>query len=210
MKPPTKWYAWIILLFGLGVGCQPATERYEPVAATTPTPEKVATILPTLSPDDVTWVPLPTIQPRPEFIVDISPPESSTIPWEYFRYEHPEIRLYGFIDLESGFSMGYGSRICVNIDLGEVVQSGDDLNISSAQARMQLRLVGTDIVPEQAGGLSGLLENYSTLKDATWESFTIYCWQVPLGAGTHTLNLQFRQTSGSILEYTWQFALSDE
>ena len=81
---------------------------------------------------------------------------------------------------------------------------------SLAEERLQLAVIGTGYVSYDAEGLSGALEVDHISKNATWESHTIYCWQVPLEAGTHTLNLQFRQTSGSILEHTWQFALSDE
>jgi hypothetical protein len=154
--------------------------------------------------------PLATIQPRPSFVRDIAPPESTSIPLKIYQYVHPEIMTTGLMPLEDAWEYGYQSQICADIDLGELVQPADDFGaVTETGERFQLIVddVETRTEPSIFGGAVEVT-NTSMNPMATWEHFSIFCWLVPLDSGIHEIVLQFQQTSGSIQEYTWQFALT--
>ena len=95
--------------------------------------------------------------------------------------------------------------MCVDIDLGEVVQLGEHLSSSDAGDRLSLMVVGEDLELEFKEGLAGAV--LVKVGDASFEHYTIYCWEAPLRTGTHTLNLQYLQTNDDIVAHTWQFKL---
>ncbi|MEM7117216.1 MAG: hypothetical protein AAF614_32585 [Chloroflexota bacterium] len=158
------------------------------------------------------WTPLPTIEPRPDFVRKVSPPESMAIPYDTYHYKHPDFTTYGLVDIETARELDYKSEICLDIDLGELVQPGDNLAMDDATSeRFQLIVNRGEILAEASNGLGGaVLVTDSTDPKSTWEHYTIFCWFVPLELGTHELTLKFQQTSGDIQKYSWQLALTND
>ncbi|MCA9932428.1 MAG: hypothetical protein KC415_00785 [Anaerolineales bacterium] len=160
-----------------------------------------------------TRTPLPTIQPKPDFVLEVSPPESMSIPYGIYRFQHPDIIAYGLVDLEDAWNYGYKSEICVDVDLGELVQPGDNLALDDdTRERFQLIVDGNIILVEGSRGYSGGVLVLDSLTDfeTTWGTYTIFCWFAPLEPGTHEVTLKFQQTSGDIQAYSWQFALTNK
>ncbi len=160
-----------------------------------------------------TWTPLPTIQPRPDFVREVVPPESISIPQVIYQYQRPGVTTFGLVDLEDAWLYGFRSEICADIDLGELVQPGDNFAANAeTQERFQLIIDGIEISAEMGNGLGGAVLALDSLTNPTmtWEHYSKFCWIVPLEVGTHQINLQFQPTSGDIQAYSWQFALTKE
>lgn len=163
-------------------------------------------------PVEATWTPLPTLQPRPSFVKAVSPPESASIPLEVYQYKHPDIEVIGSPKPDDAWIYGYKSQICADIDLGMLVQAGDDLSANAATAkRFHLIVDDVETPAEYVGGIGGavLVIDNSTDPPTSWEHYSDFCWYVPLGVGIHKVVLRFQQTSGDFQEYAWQFALTD-
>jgi hypothetical protein len=68
------------------------------------------------------------------------------------------------------------------------------------------------IIREAVGGLDGLVLVQKIVDDevfAEWGGPYSFCWLAPVKVGIHTVSFRFRQTSGIIREYKWQFATTD-
>ena len=98
--------------------------------------------------------PLPTIQPRADFVREVRPPESISIPQVIYQYQRPDITTFGLVDLEDAWFYGYRSEICADIDLGELVQPGDSFALDEeTRERFRLIIDGVEISAETGGGL---------------------------------------------------------
>jgi hypothetical protein len=167
------------------------------------------------STDAVTSMPIPTTQPRPRFLIDVSPAESTSIPLSLF--EQPD----GWQGTRVSFpdpAYGYDSLICVMVDVGPPLwQPGDDFTEHDDLAvfeRMAL-LVDEQILSEMAVKFAfiGLLERNSQAEPdkekEDWIGPYTACWKAELDIGLHKATFQFRQTSGHVQEYSWHFALTE-
>jgi len=148
---------------------------------------------------------LPTLQPRPEFIVRVSPEESSRVPWWVYKGEFEQGP--GFRDAEEGFA----SMVCIEPDLGALVQDGDHFIADTIDERMELIVDG--IPRSSTTGLvrGSIVDNLKDLESrevlSTFPGFYNLCWSAPVGRGIHQVTFRFRQTSGDIQEYVWQFEI---
>lgn len=160
--------------------------------------------------------PLHSTQQRPPFIQNVSPPESGILPLSLYRADKTQEYLEEtgiYADGEFGSpEAGYKSNICVNLDVAPVVQIGDDFSHPD--------LVIERIVMEVNGlRLLDLTENsyeptLTTVIDESKQVVTtkysgpfIFCWRAKLDVGTHNVTFRFRQNSGVMREYFWQFTI---
>jgi hypothetical protein len=149
---------------------------------------------------------LPTAPPRPDFISEVGPEESSVLSLETYEAEYSHV--VGMRNLETGFA----STVCLSPDLGYLVQKGDDfIDTESVLQRIELRVDGEE--REIADWLDRLLDVEKLQDGEVYARFGgpyIFCWHAPVGTGTHLVSFQFRQTSGDIKEYTWYFAVTED
>ena len=148
---------------------------------------------------------LPTLQPRPEFIIRVSPEESSRVPWWVYKGEF--VKVIGFHQAKDGFA----SMVCVEPHLEALVQDGDHFISNTVDERMELIVDG---IPRSS--TTGLVRGSRAykLKDlesrevlSSCPSFYSLCWSAPVGRGIHQVTFRFRQTSGDVQEYAWQFEI---
>lgn len=158
--------------------------------------------------------PLPTLQPKPEFVLEVVPKESQALPLTVYRGEidkgeqgYTELAMAAWDKLS-----GYNSEICVKID--GVEQIGDDFTQpSTITNRVSMQVDGIEIIDIYGGLVS--LEAISVV-DTNGQVLMrgvgakVACGIVALDVGVHMVQFQFRQTSGNILEYQWQFVLTED
>ncbi len=155
----------------------------------------------------ITLAPLPTPEPRPDFIGDVSPPESSTIPLNVYQVNINEHAIHEGVRSED---MGFANSICVAIDTGPVLESGDKLvDWRNVLNRVSVRADGT-LLTDVVYTIWYNILTYNEAEDAEGIGWVVYCWQADLGVGNHEIAVQFSQTSGNIQEYKWYFAITSE
>jgi hypothetical protein len=149
---------------------------------------------------------LSTAQPRPDFINEVGPEESSVLSLEVYEAEYSHV--VGMRNLETG----YASTVCLSPDLDYLVQKGDDFaDAESVLARIELRVDGEE--REVADWLDRLLDIEMLQDGEVYARFGgpyVFCWHAPVGVGVHLVSFQFRQTSGDIKEYSWYFAVTED
>jgi hypothetical protein len=177
-----------------------------------------ATITPTLPPIELE--PLPTPQPRPEFINNVSPPESSVTAIDVYK---------AFLDMGGIHfdvrpeEVGYNNSICVNLNTGPLLENNNDFTDGEAVLHRISVFVDeqelTDwnyVMWTDTGVCSSDFEggcNYRGLThitNAVGYDWIINCWTADVDAGNHHVLFQFRQTSGNVQEYQWSFGLTNE
>lgn len=158
--------------------------------------------------------PLPTLQPKPEFVLEVVPRESQVLPLTVYRGEiykggqgYSELALADWDKIS-----GYNSEICLKID--GVDQVGDDFTQpSTITNRVSMQVDRVEVI-DIYGGLVSLEAvrvvdtNGQVLMRGVGTK--VVCGIVALDVGVHKVQFQFRQTSGTILEYEWLFELVDE
>jgi hypothetical protein len=159
-----------------------------------------------------TATPLPTLQPRPPYILSEAPAAAAVVGWnDYANAPNP-------------------SMICVELTLATVVEPGDHLMRHEIVERTTLFVNGeqankypeprkyTTVVNGEVVVLDSILlvETVGQIVDsdgqviASWEGEEDdYCWLAELLPGTHQAEFQFRQTSGTIHSYRWYFTLTE-
>lgn len=146
------------------------------------------------------------LQPRPDYINGISPPEYSIVPWALFEYDMPDIKHLGLKDVESGFERS----ICVDFFFDPLVEPNDyivDSNI--IVERMTLLVNGEVMRTASSGGMHMGTQSHHPAINAIWVSgHDTECWEAPLRPGRHEVKFQFVQTSGTVAEYVWYFQIS--
>jgi hypothetical protein len=158
---------------------------------------------------EIPAVALPTSQPRPGFIHNVSPLESSEISLSLYEVDRRDgyatqsgIYIAGALRVAE---IGYNKTVCVELGVESLVQSGDDLTTpDSVLERIQLSVDNVRL--SQVVDQDSLLELIST-ESATWSGPYTFCWLAELGLGDHHAVFQFRQASGVIHEYDWYFAI---
>ena len=160
---------------------------------------------------------LPTLQPRPDFVLDVTPLESQQLSLALFEADRTEEFLAAtgiYVDSTGDPDLGYMSQVCLTADLIFLAQTGDDFSDDQNAIKRATFQVDNLILPEVTGGhtnltaISALDENGQVSIRGLGDM--IFCSKVGLDVGIHTVLFQFRQTSGKTKEYTWQFLLNDE
>lgn len=158
----------------------------------------------------VAWIETPTYEERPEFIAAVSPPESVIIPFELYHHFSEASIGHGIVDIEDGFH----SSICVRPSLRFLVQPGDILlDEHLIWERMDLLVNGAPMEAYnkvfQRGLPMGSTSDGPARSDTAWIEGDTYCWKAPLEKGRWQATFQFRQTSGDVKTYTWNFEIRE-
>ena len=186
----------------LAVTAPSATDTAQPDTAPT------ATVQPQVS--------IPAPQPRPDFVRQVSPLESETIPLSLFQAPSEE-RFIPTENLPAGFpdpEKGYNSQICVEINLSPpLAQPRDSLTDYNKIMAHITFLIDEQELDEPKGGYfkTDLEEDITVSNDGLtqWISPYTLCWTAQLLVGAHQATIQFEQTSGAIQSYSWHFIIVD-
>lgn len=161
---------------------------------------------------------LPTPQPRPSFIRDISPPESSIVSLDLYRANLDEGTAYEGVRFED---CGYNTSICVVVDMGALLQKGDRLaewrdildriSVSVDDNHLTettyVNWLDYAVYTKDIDGGAGYIVTHTT--NALGAAWTVFCWYADVDVGNHEVVFEFRQTSGEIQEHRWHFAITD-
>jgi hypothetical protein len=184
---------WFSFIFSsLLMSCTPQT------GLPAPTPTESLPIV-TATPGKMDMSP---VMARPDYVSYVSPEEYTIVPIGPYNQGADAL---GHGDL----FWGYQSNICITLDLGPLVQTGDVL-IEDREIASRIELLVDERAqtwrPEES--LNQAVAG-SKLDDETtsWSGPLIYCWDAPLDPGRHEVTFKFRQTSGDIQEYTWHFEI---
>ena len=197
---------WLLLLFILSivvVSCR--NDNGLP-----PLPDQI----PSATPE---FAPLPTLQPRPDFVSAVTPLESQQLSLPLLEADRTEefLAATGILVNSSGDpDLGYMSQVCLTANLFPLAQIGDDFSDDQNVVNRVTFQVDNLILPEVTGWHTSL-EAISLLDENEQVSIQglgdmIFCGKVSLDVGVHTVLFQFRQTTGETKEYTWQFVIKDE
>lgn len=177
----------------------------------------------TLSPDptskSMSPESLPTPKPRPGFIRDISPPESSIVSLNLYRANLDEGTAYEGV---RSIDCGYNTSVCVVVDVGPLLQEGDRLTEwKNILDRISISVDGNHLTEttyvnwldyavytRDIDGGSGYIVTHTT--NALGAAWTVFCWHADVGVGNHEVVFEFRQTFGEIQDHNWHFAITDE
>ncbi|MCL4872343.1 MAG: hypothetical protein KJ063_25560 [Anaerolineae bacterium] len=158
------------------------------------------------------------IQPTPAFVRKVSPRESESIPLSLFEsdFTNQYFEKTGVV-VESTWgnpNTGYKSRVCIEIELGEVAQPGDDFQEQTTITERAIFLVDETILNDIIGGHSSLVAIHALDSDGDilmkGLGSAIFCAKAYLNPGVHTATFQFTQTSGDLLTYSWQFTIVED
>ena len=197
---------WLLLLFILSIFVVSCRND----SGLPPLPDQI----PSATPE---FAALPTLQPRPDFVLDVTPLESQQLPLAMFEADRTEEFFAAtgiFVDSSGDSDLGYMSQICMTADLSYLAQPGDDFSADQNAIKRVTLQVGDLVLPEVTGGHTSL-EAISALDENGQVSIQglgdmIFCGKVNLDVGIHTVSFQFRQTTGETKEYTWQFVINEE
>ncbi len=105
-------------------------------------------------------------------------------------------------------NVGYGSRICIRLDLMTLGKPNDDFTPEIIQQRIRMTVNGNPIDRIVYYDYEAI-QNIAYFEEGTfvYPGLTDICWRVNLGAGTHTAQFEFKQTGGKTQSYTWFFTL---
>lgn len=160
-----------------------------------------------------TTTPLPTLLPVtesiPDCILDVQPAPASRISLEWYQTNLTDDFVYeGYRPVDE---LGHKSNVCVYLDFGPVVQSGDELTSEEEYFnRVALCVDNRKLEPkpdEQLSYLEGLLL-YPEIGPGTVSGMPYwFCWPAHLEVGVHEVTFQFRQTDGTLVEFSWSFEI---
>lgn len=160
--------------------------------------------------------PLPIIQERPNFVLDVAPREGlilTTSMFEAIPYRKGEIAIDEMLLTEFENISAYKSLVCLKVD--NIAEIGDDFTEpSEIVSRVAMYIDDLEIENIYAGSLSFEairvvdVNNGQVLMQGVGPK-SICGKAHPLSAGVHEVLFQFRQTSGNILEYRWLFGLEE-
>lgn len=154
--------------------------------------------------------PLPTLEPRPKYILEIAPSESEVIPIQMFeaKSNEPGVAADIWDDIDA-----YGSQICLKVETSILAQEGDNF-IQDSTVRDRVTIAIDDQEIKDVFVNSILLQGIHVV-DADGQYIKmgvepkLICGYADIGVGAHEVLFQFRQTSGDILEYRWSFTLEE-
>jgi hypothetical protein len=160
--------------------------------------------------------PLPIIQERPNFVLDVAPREGMILTTNMFEaIPDPKDGIIVFDErLLTEFEniSAYRSLVCLNVD--NIAEVGDDFSESSEiVSRVTMYVDNQKIENIHAAGLYlTAIQVVDTNGQVLMQGIgpKSICGKAhPLGVGVHEVLFQFRQTSGNILEYRWLFGLEE-
>jgi len=159
--------------------------------------------------------PLPIIQERPNFVLDVAPREGlilTTNMFEAIPDQKDEIVFDEMLLTEFENISAYKSLVCLNVD--NIAEGGDDfMQPSEIASRVTMYIDDLEIENIYVGSLSfeaiRVVDTNGQVLMQGVEPKSICGKAHPLGAGVHEALFQFRQTSGNILEYRWLFGLEE-
>lgn len=193
---------WLVVLVGctpgplMPAGSSATINVTRPVVVTaeaTATPAVSPT--PTVLTDSVTAaMPLPTLQPPPAFIKSTNPAASSSTWWPEYSSDSNK------------------SMLCVDFTADELVESGDNFTSEDIFERVSLLVNGEshfDYAEMEEVSVLHQMHDSAGNVIASWGGPYSFCWRAELSPGTHQAEFQFRQTSGTVQSYHWQFILTE-
>jgi hypothetical protein len=145
---------------------------------------------------------VPTQQPRPAFVGDVSPPEGSIIPLNVYQVNVYEDLIHEGVRSEKS---GFAKSICLATI--PVLEPGDKLDVQDVLSRVSADVDGrplTNMVYTIA------LDLLAIAQDAEGPFWVVSCWEADLKVGSHDVTVRFSLTSGKVLEYTWRFEITDD
>ncbi len=224
----------LCLILDMALSCQPDRDieggNDAPVKST-------ATLEPTLSvvTPSVTVVPLPSPEPLPACLREVRPSPSSIISSEQYKTVVSSGKIFEGPPPPAVVETGLRSSICFDLDVETLVEPGDLLFWDSdVLARIELRIDDRILVDRSKTEYLAVLEPPPRCKcfyscDGFWDKWNSvkysynppenvgcwfwpgywYCYSTELGIGEHTATFSFRQTSGNIVSYTWNFIITE-
>lgn len=200
-----RWIIWFLLL--ITISCTAKTtetvvDNSKTILVTRPT--VLPTPLPTLAKMEI-----PPLQPRPEYIAQVSPEEYSIVPQSIYNGENTD----GYPDFRTAdapLEFGYQSSICIRLLLSPLVQAGDVfLDNEFIYERMGF-WVDSEAMPLAPYVVQkGLPVIDPATNQLGWIDGDDHCWLANLEVGKHEVLFRFHQTSGTIQEYSWYFEISE-
>lgn len=135
--------------------------------------------------------PLRPLEPRPGFILDVEPDESSITDFKRYRDESH-----------------FNNEICVEVDLWHIVQAGDDLPDDGFVSRSTLLVNEQKVILESALMVATLTRFEIDGQETSISGPVTLCWKAELTPGLHAAHLAIKQTDGNVLSYRWNFMIS--
>lgn len=163
-----------------------------------------------------TWTPYPTIQPRPDFIQEVSPPESVAIPLQIYAYDNPGEDQLGYArDVQEAYRYGYDSDICVLFFVADLLEEGDNLTSEELLLERITLLINGSNTPATLSDRALISRALFIMVGETGNPTSTgvgpepFCWKAELGVGVHQIVFQFRQTSGIVQQYAWHLVITE-
>lgn len=137
------------------------------------------------------FIPLPPIEPRPQFILDVEPEENSSTDFRQYKDKNH-----------------FNNNICIELDLWHIAQSGDTLSSGEMALRSDL-LVNRREMPLDSELMVATLTIFEIDGQETQISGPVtLCWEAQIPPGLHLAHLTIKQTDGNVLSYRWNFIIS--
>ncbi len=161
-----------------------------------------------------TSTPLSVIEPMPDYILEVQPSPASHVSLEWYEVNLVDEVITGYEGSRPVEEIGYRANICVYLDVGPVIQSGDQIiNYEDAVSRTILYVDDTLLIPEADDHWFHveLLREYPGIGPNTLSGAPFWlCWPTELNVGVHKATFQFNQTNGTIQEFTWSFEITKQ
>ncbi len=160
-----------------------------------------------------TPTPLPVIEPMPDYILQVQPAPASYVSLEW--YEADLINESGFGGYEGSRpveEIGHRSNVCVYLDVGPVIQSGDrTTDYGSAIIRSDLYVDDIQLTPrlDEHWFHVEVLREYPDVGPNTFSGAPFWlCWPTELEIGVHKAVFEYQQTDSTIQEFSWLFEIT--
>ncbi|WP_420631649.1 hypothetical protein [Candidatus Leptofilum sp.] len=155
---------------------------------------------------------------RPNFVLDVSPQEFEAIPLSLYSADLTDEyydRTGAVVSTALGSrEFGFKSEVCLEISLGTLAQVGDDFSEnSSILERIKISINNEDLTDVTAGHMhlvSTDLVNSEGEILMSGVGDAVACGKALLAPGLQEVTFEFRQTSGEIKSYSWQFEIIEQ
>ena len=147
-----------------------------------------------------------TVSGLPLGLQFVRPLPDSTITLQAYQREQLVTTTFG--DLRNG--------VCVGAQPRDIVDHGENLDCHGVSGRYSFVSIDgaspgifTEIEEYCAGEFAVVnMEDDVVIKSGP--SWHYKCWQIELAPGEHEVTVQLRRLSGEMIEYTWQFTITDD
>ncbi len=151
---------------------------------------------------------LPTARPRPDYIADVSPPESSITLLTAYQHNLDPTMIFEGVRFED---RGYNSSICVVVDVGPLLEEGDRLDhTGQVLGRISIFVNEIELTEVLTVNWLDISSNNVSVDHASGSGWSVFCWRADVEEGIHQVTFQFQKTSGEIEEDGWYFAVVDD